>query len=188
MSSNETRPYCECGELADGTLADGTPLCEPCADSKRLHQQQRMCEIRRTGCSGLADLRRADGQYACRWCEQREQPRPHTPRPGGSRGAPPAVRKRVLARDQHRCQLRYGVCIGDATEVDHKINVATILANGGTRKMADSMSNLAAVCRPCHAIKTANEQRAGSAAANRQRAADRRARLSRPSKPHPGDD
>jgi 5-methylcytosine-specific restriction protein A len=53
----------------------------------------------------------------------------------------------VLLRDQYTCQ----VCdrVTDELEVDH----ITPLARGGS----DDMSNLRAICVPCHKTKTARE-------------------------------
>jgi cytochrome c553 len=78
------------------------------------------------------------------------------------------------------------VCTGTATEVDYIVNVAKVLQSGGTKAQADDMSNLAAVCSPCHALKTEHERSPASAASNRQRAAQRRKRLRLPERPHPG--
>ncbi|MCY1533414.1 HNH endonuclease [compost metagenome] len=68
---------------------------------------------------------------------------------GQGRGGRPWRRKRdaVLLRDQYTCQ----VCdkVTDELEVDH----ITPLARGGS----DDMSNLRAICVPCHKIKTARE-------------------------------
>lgn len=60
------------------------------------------------------------------------------------------MRKRILARDQGLCQvcLRLGR-IELAREVDHLL----AKAEGGT----DDESNLQAICRQCHAVKTAFE-------------------------------
>lgn len=98
------------------------------------------------------------------------------------------MRKRILQRDSYRCRLRYSVCLGDATEVDHIVNMATILAAGGTRQQADDPANLQSVCRPCHAIKTERERVTPLAATNTRRAEERRARLGRKPHKHPGDD
>jgi 5-methylcytosine-specific restriction protein A len=58
-----------------------------------------------------------------------------------------ARHKRIMRRDGGRCYL----CAGPAQEVDH----VTPLAQGGT----DRADNLRAVCKPCHAAKTALEGR-----------------------------
>ena len=63
-----------------------------------------------------------------------------------------ANRPRVLRRDGYVCQVRYECCVGAATEVDHKLN----RARGG----GDAMSNLQAICVPCHKRKTAAESTA----------------------------
>lgn len=58
--------------------------------------------------------------------------------------------KRILKRDNHRCQIRYvGICTGIASEVDHRIPVT----RGGT----DQDSNLQGACHPCHLAKSSDE-------------------------------
>jgi len=54
-----------------------------------------------------------------------------------------------LKRDNWRCQLRLPGCQGAASHADHK----TPVSQGGT----DDLANLQAVCKSCHAIKTARE-------------------------------
>ncbi|HET6907836.1 MAG TPA: HNH endonuclease signature motif containing protein [Mycobacteriales bacterium] len=56
------------------------------------------------------------------------------------------LRKQVLARDAHRCQIRGPRCVGTATEADH-------------RRHGDdhSLTNLQAACSQCHRAKTAAE-------------------------------
>ncbi|MEV4127484.1 HNH endonuclease signature motif containing protein [Nocardia sp. NPDC049707] len=84
-------------------------------------------------------------------------------------------RLRILRRDQRQCQLRYAdICIGIATEMDHKVNVKA----GGS----DDDSNMQAACHRCHARKTALEGAAASNEQRRQRA--QRAKL--PTRRHPG--
>lgn len=60
------------------------------------------------------------------------------------------LRKQVLVRDKHLCQpcRRIGR-VTPATQVDH----VKPKAKGGT----DDMRNLQAICTPCHADKTAQE-------------------------------
>lgn len=82
-----------------------------------------------------------------------------------------AQRLRILARDNHQCQLRYSCCIGRANEMDHEGNHAS----GGS----DADANMQAVCRPCHLRK--------SSAEGHQAQAIRRARLKLPVEDHPGD-
>lgn len=61
-----------------------------------------------------------------------------------------AQRLRILKRDANTCQLQYpGRCIGYATEMDHRRNVAA----GGS----DDDTNMQASCRPCHARKSSVE-------------------------------
>ncbi|MFC9995737.1 HNH endonuclease [Nocardia sp. NPDC127526] len=62
----------------------------------------------------------------------------------------------VLERDEFQCQLRFSVCVGRATEVDHIQNFA--------RQGSDAMTNLQAVCGPCHRAKTARESAEAKAA------------------------
>ncbi|MCQ4364557.1 HNH endonuclease [Mycobacterium gordonae] len=61
------------------------------------------------------------------------------------------LRVRVLQRDNHQCRIRGPRCLGAADQVDHIIPVH----RGGT----DTDDNAQAVCRPCHAAKTAREAR-----------------------------
>ena len=80
-----------------------------------------------------------------------------------------ARRRAVLDRDGRVCRIATrNLCIGRATVVDHVVAVA----NGGSHEL----SNLAAVCQPCHAAKTAAEIAA----------ARWRYRRKRPTEPHPG--
>jgi 5-methylcytosine-specific restriction protein A len=58
-------------------------------------------------------------------------------------------RRQVLERDGYRCQLRYNVCVGRASQVDHIVQPEA----GGT----DALENLRAVCRPCHARRTGRQ-------------------------------
>lgn len=52
------------------------------------------------------------------------------------------LRRLVLLRDQHQCQLRLPGCTVRATEIDHKVP----LMHGGT----DDLSNLQAACGHCN--------------------------------------
>jgi 5-methylcytosine-specific restriction enzyme A len=62
----------------------------------------------------------------------------------------PERRRRVLERDGYTCQLRYpDICISRASQVDHIVQPEA----GGT----NDMSNLRAVCRPCHARRTGRQ-------------------------------
>jgi 5-methylcytosine-specific restriction endonuclease McrA len=72
------------------------------------------------------------------------------------------LRVRVLKRDGYRCQLRYAdICLGKASQVDHIVQPEA----GGT----NSLENLRAVCRRCHARRTGRQ-----GALAKQRAAQRR--------------
>jgi 5-methylcytosine-specific restriction endonuclease McrA len=189
--SSDQHPDCrDCGGDSVGETPAG-PLCVACAQ-KRQHAARRIpcslryiriCDVWSTGVD-------EHGEQICDGCtrkrERLAQPKPK--RPGGSRGAPQHIRKRVLARDEYTCQLRYpGVCVGEATEVDHIVNVAQVLARGGTRQQADHPSNLCGVCTECHSIKTERERATASTESNRRRAAARRDRLRLPAQRHPGD-
>jgi 5-methylcytosine-specific restriction enzyme A len=57
-----------------------------------------------------------------------------------------AVRKRVLARDGHQCQIGYQGCKGHANAVDHIVE----LLDGGA---PFEMTNLQAACVPCNTRK-----------------------------------
>jgi 5-methylcytosine-specific restriction protein A len=89
-----------------------------------------------------------------RYCSECDQPwKGSHPPTHNSRSADAKWRKLrrfILKRDNHRCQIRFvGTCIGVATEVDHKLRVTL----GGT----DHPSNLQAACRPCHLAKSSDE-------------------------------
>lgn len=75
----------------------------------------------------------------------------------------PQLRRAVMHRDQHTCQLRYDGCQGHATDVDH-------IEPGDNH----DPNNLQAACRRCHATKSARE---GNAA---------KIPTKRPPEPHPG--
>lgn len=70
----------------------------------------------------------------------------------GTRKRPPgwrSTRARILCRDKWTCYLQLpGICTQHATQVDHIDNL------GG-----DEDGNLAAVCGPCHQVKTRTESR-----------------------------
>ena len=57
------------------------------------------------------------------------------------------VRRVVLARDHHTCQLQYVGCTRRATQVDHKLSRML----GGS----DDLDNLQAVCGWCNRMKGA---------------------------------
>jgi 5-methylcytosine-specific restriction enzyme A len=79
------------------------------------------------------------------------------------------LRRTVLERDGHQCQVRGPACTGHATQVDHIINVA----NGGAEL---DPANCQAICTPCNARKASAE---GAAARARRKA-------QRPKPLHPG--
>lgn len=80
----------------------------------------------------------------------------------------PAIRRAVLTRDDHTCQIRGPRCAHTATEVDH---------------IGDNLNhdpaNLRAACQPCHARRTATQ---GHDAMRARRATARHPRPRR----HPG--
>lgn len=63
-------------------------------------------------------------------------------------------RKLAMKRDQWRCQLRFTGCAGAASQCDHIIQPD----QGGGHGLA----NLRAVCKPCHAKRTAQQSNAHS--------------------------
>ena len=75
------------------------------------------------------------------------------PRADLSSSAWKLVRKRVLDRDGHECQIRGRGCTGTATEVDHIVAHAL----GGTA----TLDNLRGACKPCNSALGAR-QRAGA--------------------------
>ena len=79
----------------------------------------------------------------------------------------PIIRRDVLERDQHTCQLHGPRCTTRATEVDHV----------GDRH-DHGRANLRAACHPCHAERTTAQ---GHAAARQARAA-----AQHPRERHPG--
>ena len=60
------------------------------------------------------------------------------------------MRKRILQRDSYRCRLRYSVCLGDATEVDHIVSKAEGARRKWGRHQVDGHDNLQAICSDCH--------------------------------------
>ena len=77
------------------------------------------------------------------------------------------IRKRVLRRDDYKCQIQGPGCTVLATEADH------IVPNDD-----HSPENLQSVCHPCHREKTKLEAKLGMEA--------RRKRGLRPQPKHPG--
>ena len=59
-----------------------------------------------------------------------------------------------MKRDNWRCQLRLPGCITAASQCDHIIQPDQGGGNG--------VANLRAVCKPCHAKRTAQQSNAGS--------------------------
>lgn len=80
------------------------------------------------------------------------------------------IRRHVLKRDDHTCQLQLPGCLTEADQVDH----ITSVANGGP----DDPDNCRAICQPCHNKVTAQQ---AAAARARRRSGRRRPRL------HPAD-
>lgn len=68
-----------------------------------------------------------------------------------------ATRRAVLDRDRHTCQLRLEIyCEGTATELDH---IRPVASTGAVdiETICDT-TNLRAICKPCHAIKTQHDR------------------------------
>lgn len=75
----------------------------------------------------------------------------------GNGGVPQRIRKQVLTRDQHTCQLQYPCCTGVATEVDDIIPVSVRRIPRSHTTAEDCQ----AVCHECHKVKTQAEAQAG---------------------------
>lgn len=78
-----------------------------------------------------------------------------------SRGYGPAwdrVRKVVLARDFGLCQVcKKKGFVTHATAVDHIISKAKAATLRWSQERIDAESNLQAICKPCHDLKTVEE-------------------------------
>ena len=69
-----------------------------------------------------------------------------------------ALKAKVLRDANHQCYSPYpALCAHDAVTADHLVPVA----EGGTH----ALTNLAAICKPCHDAKTEAERRRGLARA-----------------------
>lgn len=70
------------------------------------------------------------------------------------------IRDWVMRRDEGLCQpcAKLGA-VSLAREVDHIIGKAQAKRLGWTREQVDTRENLQAICRACHAAKTAKEAR-----------------------------
>ena len=185
-SINDEAIFCADVELVKASKVFGVRRADPMTSpwlrtAPRLQSVAEAKERFRAWCEG--EWEHLNGNYQTRGRltddgfkpEQRTNPFALVPR---------ALRLRILARDSNRCQLGYQGCTVHATEVDHKINVARL---GVSRAVAVDPANLQSVCRECHARKTNRERAPAVAAANRRRAAARRARLRVAVQPHPGD-
>ncbi len=82
------------------------------------------------------------------------------------------LRRKILERDRHQCQIRGPYCTGHATQVDHIINTAS----GGAPL---DEGNAQSVCPQCNARKASQE--AAAARAAKPRRTNRRT-----PEPHPG--
>jgi len=80
---------------------------------------------------------------------------------GNRRSFPTAVRQQIMDRDNWRCQIKSGGCLGKATQADH----IRPWAEGGT----DDASNGQAVCTACHDKKTGVERQRGMQKRSRKR-------------------
>lgn len=72
------------------------------------------------------------------------------------------IREQVLQRDCGLCQTcqRAGL-LTPATQVDHIVNKAQWRRLHGGLAGVDGLTNLQAICVPCHRAKTAQERQAG---------------------------
>ncbi len=70
------------------------------------------------------------------------------------------IREWVMQRDRGLCQpcLKLGA-VSAAQEVDHIVPKAQAKRLGWTREQVDARENLQAICKACHAVKTARESR-----------------------------
>lgn len=70
------------------------------------------------------------------------------------------IRDWVMQRDTGLCQpcLKLGA-VSAAQEVDHIVPKAQAKRLGWTREQMDARENLQAICKACHAVKTARESR-----------------------------
>lgn len=69
------------------------------------------------------------------------------------------TRERILMRDHGLCQVcRRAGHITPATEVDHRISKAQGRRRGLAASVIEGDDNLQALCTPCHARKTAEEE------------------------------
>lgn len=91
----------------------------------------------------------------------------HNQRRAGSGWDETRATKRVLDRDDHRCQIRGPGCLGYATEVDHVVPLSA------TGPAGDHDANKQAACGPCHQAKTTAEAATGRAKKSRRRPPER---------------
>jgi 5-methylcytosine-specific restriction endonuclease McrA len=98
----------------------------------------------------------------------------------GRRGLSRGVRRRVLDRDNHTCQLQFAGCTIVATEID---DVVPVSALGDVTREELTDDNRQAACHHCHHIKTEQHKLTRI----QEVAAHRRARKRLPQRPHPGE-
>lgn len=99
----------------------------------------------RRPCIGCGQLISPPSSYCAR-CEHDRNVRRGSSSQRGYDRAWQAIRRTVLDRDRHRCQLRRPGCLGTATTVDH----IQPLNAGGDRL---NPANLQAACLPCNSGK-----------------------------------
>lgn len=187
-------PLCiKCDGPSVGETPQG-PMCEPCA-RRRAHTRYCTARIPHV-CQMRATINLDTDEPLCGGCH-RSLTRSRTRKweNAGGRGVPAAQRRRVLDRDNHKCRIRTpGLCVGDATQVDHIKGVAETERAEGRRISRDEAhpinadTNLRSACAPCHTKRSEQQRVSALSEANRKRAAHRRARLGRPDEKHPGDD
>ncbi len=108
----------------------------------------RSCKRATANSNGYCDSHQQD---AVGW-RKTQQGRTTTQRGYGWKWA--KIRRRILDRDEYLCvPCRARGIYMPAVAVDHIVNKAV----GGT----DDDANLQAICKPCHQLKTQNEQREG---------------------------
>lgn len=105
----------------------------------------RLCRAITRNANGYCD---AHQDQASNWSKRPDKPGSTTQRGYGHKWR--QLRAQVLKRDNHLCQCcRRAGRVTEAQEVDHII----AKAHGGS----DLPSNLEAICRDCHRVKTAGE-------------------------------
>jgi 5-methylcytosine-specific restriction enzyme A len=187
--TSEPHPPCEdCGGPSHGQTQDGAILCTDCARQRSHAKRVVWCSHRIGNCCIGKATQGFDTEPSCASCH-RHLTRTPAKRKGGNRSAPPRLRRQILERDKHQCQLRYpGICVGAADVVDHIRNLASYGpmpsdARANATHPGNHPSNLQASCKPCNDHKAKHEAADGIRAHHQRR----RQRLRLPETKHPGD-